>query len=326
MGFKLFGPRDLREKRAFEGFLFVLPWIIGFFLFIAWPMFFSLYLGFNKVNPAGFLTRFVGLRNFKRAFSLDIEFVPILLESLRDVVIETPVIIVFSLTIAILLNRKLPGRSLLRALFFLPVVIGSGYVLKELMNQGIGGISIALGVESGTGMALDASGQAVETSVQVQTPNVVNISGYINEFLGPSMAAGINEFLNRLGLTLWRSGIQILLFIAGLQGISKSLYEAGRIDGANEWTLFWKVTLPVISPIMLVVIIFTIVDSFTDVFNPVLHYIKQQAFPSQEFGDASARDFGYSSALSWIYFLIIFSLIMLVNFLMRKRIFYQGER
>jgi ABC-type sugar transport system permease subunit len=290
MGFKLFGPRDLREKRAFEGFLFVLPWIIGFFLFIAWPMFFSLYLGFNKVNPAGFLTRFVGLRNFKRAFSLDIEFVPILLESLRD------------------------------------VVIGSGYVLKELMNQGIGGISIALGVESGTGMALDASGQAVETSVKVQTPNVVNISGYINEFLGPSMAAGINEFINRLGLTLWRSGIQILLFIAGLQGISKSLYEAGRIDGANEWTLFWKVTLPVISPIMLVVIIFTIVDSFTDVFNPVLHYIKEQAFPSQEFGDASARDFGYSSALSWIYFLIIFSLIMLVNFLMRKRIFYQGER
>ncbi len=316
MGTRVFGTRTLRQKRAIEGFLFVVPWIVGFFLFVAWPMFTSLRISFTKVNIANFSTRFLGLAHYKRIFVLDINVVPALLGTLRDIVIQTPIIIVFSLSIAILLNKKLKGQGILRALFFFPVVISSGYVMQELLNQGIGGLSMALGVQSGADTLVSAAGaQAAGEVIAAQTPSVVNVSDFLIRFVGPQIAEGINEFLNRLGLTLWRAGLQILLFIAGLQGISPSLYEAGRIDGANEWTLFWKVTLPVISPIMFAVFIFTIVDSFTDVFNRILHIVK---------GYFSDGNYGYGAAISWLYFMMIFVLIMLVLFAIRKRVFYQG--
>ena len=299
-----------------EGLLFVLPWIISFLLFVGWPLVFSFFLSFNKVNPVRFQTTWLGLGNFSRAFVLDMEFVPIMLNTLRDVAINTPIIIVFSLSIALLLHRKFIGRTVLRAIFFLPVVIATGYVINELLGQGVGGLSMVLGVESfaeGTNVA----GFTFEVA-QRETTNFLNVSQFLNEFFGPEIAKGINEFLNKMGLTLWRSGIQILLFLAGLQGISFSLYEAGKIDGANEWTLFWKVTLPMISPILFVVIIFTIVDSFTDVFNNLLHYVHEVAFIK--------RKFGYSAALSWMYFLTIFAIIGAVMLVLRKRIFYRGEK
>lgn len=312
-------PGGLQRLRAREGLWFIVPWVAGFVAFVAWPLFFSLWLSFNRVNPAGFSTRWTGLQNFARAFVVDIDFLPILLGTVRDVVLETPVLLVFSLAVAILLNKNLPGRALLRALFFLPVVIGSGYVMQELLGQGVGGLSVVLGVEGGPEATLTVGGAQVSTqAVTPETPNVVNISAFLNEFLGPQAATGINEFLNRLGLTLWRSGIQILLFLAGLHGISQSLYDAGRIDGANEWTLFWTLTLPMISPIIVAVLIFSIVDSFTDVFNEMLPYIRQQAF--------AERNYGYSAALSWIYFGIILALILAILAIMRRRIFYQGQR
>ena len=306
----------LTQKRSMEGLLFVLPWIISFLLFVGWPLIFSFFLSFNKVNPIKFRTTWVGLKNFSRAFVLDMEFVPIMLSTLRDVAINTPIIIVFSLSIALLLHRKFVGRTALRAIFFLPVVISTGYVINELLGQGVGGLSMVLGIDS-FAEGTDVAGNTFEVA-QRETTNFLNVSQFINEFFGPEIAKGINEFLNKMGLTLWRSGIQILLFLAGLQGISFSLYEAGKIDGANEWTLFWKVTLPMISPILLVVIIFTIVDSFTDVFNNMLHYVYHVAFKK--------HNFGYSAAISWMYFLVIFAVIMIVILLIRKRIFYRGER
>ena len=110
----------LRKKRAVEGFMFVLPWIIGFAAFVAWPLFYSLFLSFQRVNPAGFRTRYIGMTNYARAFVMDINFVPMFLETFRDVILETPIILVFSLSVAILLNKNLRGRAALRALFFLP--------------------------------------------------------------------------------------------------------------------------------------------------------------------------------------------------------------
>jgi ABC-type sugar transport system permease subunit len=315
-GIEILRNPTLKQKRSIEGFLFVLPWIISFLMFVGWPIFFSLFLSFTKVNPVKFQTRFVGLRNYTRAFVLDMDFVPIMLNTIRNVALNTPVIIVFSLSMALLLNRKLPGQTIMRAIFFLPVVISSGYVINELLGQGVGGLSMVLGVEN-IAQGTSSTGQTFEV-VQTETTNFINISRILNEFVGPEFATGINEILNKLGLTMWRSGIQILLFLAGLQGISYSFYEAGKIDGANEWTLFWKVTLPMISPILYVVIIFTIVDSFTDVFNDILHYVHAIAFTD--------HNFGYSSAISWMYFIVIFAMIMLVSLFIRKRIFYRGEK
>lgn len=307
----------LRQQRSLEGVLFVLPWVAGFALFFAWPLVYSLVLSFARVSPAGFRMTFIGLDNYVRAFQGDIEFLPRLWRTLSGVVLDTPIIIVFSLVIAILLNRKLPGRALVRALFFLPVVIASGWVIQELFRQGVGGISVALGVtsEKAATVTLSTGGSV---SAGAKTPSIVDITALLTEFLGPRLSAGINAFLNRLGLTLWRSGIQIVLFLAGLQGISRSLYEAGRIDGASEWVLFWRVTLPIISPILLAVIVFTVVDSFLDSFNEVLEYIRATGFGKSLFG--------YAAALSWIYFLFVFALLLVVLALMRRRVFYRGMR
>jgi ABC-type sugar transport system permease subunit len=198
------------------------------------------------------------------------------------------------------------------------VVIASGYVIQELFSQGVGGLSVALGVQGGTGGAVALpSGGTVASSAK--TPSVVNATALLAEVLGPGVAAGVNESLNRLGLVLWRSGIQILLFLAALQGISRSLYEAGRIDGASEWVLFWRVTLPIISPVMLAVVVFTVVDSFMDTFNnPILDYVRKTAFERAKYG--------YAAALSWIYFLLVFAVLIVLLALMRRRVFYRGER
>jgi ABC-type sugar transport system permease subunit len=306
----------LTRLRAREGRLFVLPWVIGFLLFVAWPLGYSLFLSFQKVSPAGFRTTYVGIRNYADAFVTDAKFGPYLLVSLRTVLLETPVILVFSLAVAVLLNRNLPARGVVRALFFLPVVIGSGYVIYELFQQGVGGLSVALGgaaSQSGV-LSLPTGGVAGGTRVG----STVNAARILRQFLGVGLAEGIDTLLNQVGLSLWRSGIQIILLLAGLQGISTSLYEAGRIDGANEWTLFWSVTFPILSPIMVAVVVFTVVDSFTDVFNDVLNYIRMQAFIK--------TNYGYASALSWIYFLVIFALLGAVLAWVQRRVFYRGNR
>lgn len=306
----------LTRLRAREGRLFVLPWVAGFLLFVAWPLGYSLFLSFHKVSPAGFRTSFVGLRNFADAFVTDALFVPYLLESLRTVLVETPVILVFSLAVAVLLNRSLPARGVVRALFFLPVVIGSGYVIYELFQQGVGGLSVALGgatASSGV-LALPTGGVAGGARIG----GTVNATRVLRQFLGVGLSEGIDALLNQVGLSLWKSGIQIILLLAGLQGISRSLYEAGRIDGANEWTLFWSVTFPILSPIMVAVVVFSVVDSFTDVFNTVLGHIRTQAF--------SKTNYGYASALSWIYFLVIFALLGAVLAWVQRRVFYRGSR
>lgn len=291
-------------------------------LFVAWPLCYSLYISFCSVKPAGFSTRFIGFRNYARAFLIDVEFLPMLAGTIWNVVIDTPIILFFSLSVAILLNRNLAGQGIFRVIFFLPVVIGTGVVIQELLGQGVGGLAVALGVEGGVGTGASIGmAQAGEVAAQVtnaQTPNIVNVSRIIFEFLGPNISKGVNDFLNRLGLTLWRSGIQILLFLAGLQGISSSLYESARIDGASEWTLFWKVTIPMISPVVLAVIIFTIVDTFVDIFNPVLQYVRTVGF--QQF------KFGYSAALSWLYFISVFILILIVMLTYGRRVFYRGEK
>jgi ABC-type sugar transport system permease subunit len=306
----------LEKKKSIAGMAFISPWILGFALFIAWPLFFSLFISFADVNPAGFTTRFIGLRNYIRAIGVDIEFLPLLGNTVLNVVLDTPIILVFSLSVAVLLTRNMKGQTLFRAIFFLPVVVSSGYVIKEFFNQGIGGLSIALGIKETAGVVPSELGGGMGP----QTPNIINISSLLGEYLGPQIADTTSKFLSRLGLVLWRSGIQILLFIAGMHGISSSLYESGRIDGANEWTLFWMVTLPILSPVILASIIFTIVDSFTDVFNDVLHYIEEIAFKS------AMPEFGYSAALSWIYFLTVFLIIIIVMIIIGRRVFNRGEK
>src|ERR671927_306282 len=239
---------SLTMQRTLEGYFFVSPWVLGFLVFMAWPLFQSFYLSFHELQATSLSDlKFRGTDNYKEAFFIDARFLPRLLTTLQQNLLDVPVIMVFSLFSAILANQKIRGALAFRGVFFLPLVIGSALVIRQLFDQGVGGLVLSRGV---------------------------NIQDLAFQYLGPDAAQGINDLLNRLLFVLWRTGVQMLIFLAGLNAISPVLYEAARVDGATDWDRFWKVTLPLLSPVILVNLVYTLVDSFTDAFNQVLAYIQ----------------------------------------------------
>lgn len=255
------------------GLLFVSPWILGFLVFTAFPLFYSFYLSFQKVKitTSGINTEFINFGNYQYAFAVDADFLGMVTKYLRELIISVPIIIVFSLIISLLLNQKIKFRGLFRTIFFLPVIISSGPVLKQLMAQGITTIP---------SISSYSFYQALNT----------NPSGFFNSIL--------LYLINNLITILWFSGVQILIFLAALQKIDKQVYEAAHIDGASNWEAFWKITLPSIVPMIIVNTIYTIVTYSISSLNPIIEHIQSSMFNIN-------TGFGYASALSWIYFLII---------------------
>ncbi|WP_312025107.1 carbohydrate ABC transporter permease [Listeria booriae] len=268
-----------RRNRDNVGYLFILPWIVGFLIFTAFPIIYSIYLSFFKVTitTRGIQTVFVKFQNFQQAFTGDIDFLNKVWTFTKEIFIAVPLIVILALIIAILLNQDIKFRGFFRTIFFLPVIIASGPVLAKLMGQGI--TSIPAVKESFIyQMALDNS----------------------DFFLAPVLI----YILDNTIVLLWFSGVQILIFIAALQKMDPQAYEAAKIDGASTWEIFWKITLPSLYPMIFVNIIYTTVMYSVSTLNPVIDHIKVNMFKLQS-------GFGYSSALSWIYFVII-SLILLI--------------
>jgi len=286
---------SLTTRRALKGYVFIAPWLIGFALFVASPFIRSFIISFQKVDMLmGFKMSWVGIANYKEAFFVDERFVPLLLGTIRNSIIDVPIILVFSLVVAFLCNQDIRGAMFFRAIFFLPVVIASGLVVEQLFHRGVG-------------------------QELVSFMRNMDVAGIIFIYFGSKAAQFFVELMNRITLVLWRSGVQILIFLAGLQGISPTLYEAAKVDGASDWASFWKITLPMLSPIILVNVIYTIVDSYTDIFNAMLNFIKNAAFTGQ-------FRLGYAAALGWTYFIIIFVIIAIVFFWAQRWVFYSGER
>lgn len=268
------GRLSMEKKRSFEALIFLAPWLVGLCLFFIGPIVTSIRLSFSEiVKMNGFQMGFVGLENYQHIFFYDINFVPMFLQTVTDTLLNTPICLVFSLVIAILINRPMRGRSFFRAAFFIPVLLGTGYVMKQMLGMGADGTSITTGI---------------------MVPQL------IADLLGHSLTEFLQGVLDRITVVLWKSGVQIVLFLAGLQGISSSLYEAARVDGATEWEMFWKITLPMISPVILMNMVYTIVAFFTDATNPIIDYIYEQSFTNQQFG--------HGAAMSWVYF--AFALLM----------------
>jgi ABC-type sugar transport system permease subunit len=285
----------LKKRNAISGFLFISIWIIGFLGFFLLPLFqnFQLSLTDARLNTITDDTyEYIGIQNYIEAFTVDIEFVPYLVETTQNLVLDVPIILAFSLAVAWLVVRPGPFRVAFQAIFFLPVVIGSAVVIGRIFD--FFGNSLIL-----------FQGQAAQEFLFI--------------YLGDRMPTFMN-FLGRSVFVLWRSGVQILIFIAGLKSIDPSLYEAAEVDGANIWNSFWKITLPMLSPVILFNIVYTIIDSFTDYFNTVLRYIRVVTFQSSE------MRMGYPSAMGNIYFLIIFVLVVIVFGLLSRITFYRGER
>jgi ABC-type sugar transport system permease subunit len=285
----------LRKQQIIWGYIFISPWILGFAVWVAWPLGRSLLLSFQKLTDIQQLqTEWAGWANYLEALVADISFLPSLLVTLRDLALNLPLILVFSLTLALLLSRV--GRALgtLRAIFFLPVIIGSAGVVGQLYNVGYGQALMAGGV--GGGSALDSAAGSV---MGIMTP--------------------VEALVQRLSMLIWHSGVQILLFVAGLHSVPASLYDAAAVDGASGWESFWKITLPMLSPVILVAAIYTVVDTVTDPLNSTVSYIMNVSLMSRMRLD-------YGSALGWLYFILVFLVLTLIWVLSSRMVFYAGGR
>jgi ABC-type sugar transport system permease subunit len=273
-----------RWRHFTEGYLFVSPWMIGFFLFMAIPLGQSLYYSMNdlKLSKEGLLAAYVGWKHYSDAFTTDIAFLPLLKQTITSMLQQVPLIMIFSLFSALLLNRPSRGRVIFRGIFFMPVIIASGAILKKLLEQGVA--KLPLFTDS--------------------------LFDQLNLFIPDSILEPFFQFSGSLTLVMWDSGVQILIFLAGLQTISASLYEAARCDGATKWECFWKITFPMIMPMIFVNTLFSIVNSFTKADNLVMGYI-QNVVNSQ-------NKYDYAAALGWIYFVIIFIILIFVFLIFRK--------
>jgi len=296
-------PGGLLRRKANAGRIVTYFWLLGFLLFVAGPLVQSVRYAFSNVeisfgrvalNPIGF-------SNFAQAFTIDAEFVPLLIDSVIVIFVDILLITFFSLFVAVMLNRKFHGRALLRALFFLPVIITSGALVFVMQS--------------------DVSAQFAGASGQQGMPmlQTVDFKEMLMTLTNNNPAVEVlTDTIDRVYQIIWKSGVQILLFIAGLQSISPALYESASVEGSTGWESFWKITLPMISPIIVINLVYTIIDSFTDYNNPLLRYIEETAF-------GSMLNFGYSAALAWIFFLIISIFLLLSVGILSRKIFYMND-
>lgn len=264
-----------------EGMLFVSVWFIGFLCFMLYPLLSSLKISFTKSTLMNLMNGdYVGMGNYKTVIT-DPNFGPVFVDTLLAALIDIPIIVIFALFIATLLNKAFIGRTFFRSVFFIPVIL-SGVIMKFMFDQQLGHISI-----------FDELGGGKEA---------------LNAMFG-------DAFVSRIGLIMWRSSVEILIFLGGLQGIPRSQYEAAEVDGATSWECFWKITLPYISPIILLNFIYAAVDSFTDPLSPMMAFIKLKMF----------SDFGYAAAMSWMYLITVMIVIVVFLGIGRRFVYYAGE-
>jgi ABC-type sugar transport system permease subunit len=280
-------------KMALEGYMFLLPWIIGVLGFVVYPLTFSLYLSFHKINiladGSGLDYEFIGWENYLYAFFRDNVFPIELFLFLREALIIIPITVIFALLVSILLNQKLPGRMLYRTIFFLPVIFATGQVILELFREGQGEIPF------------------------MEQYDIITI---VYQTFPKYLAEPILGILKKFVIILWYSGVQVIIFLAAYQTISPTTYEAAQIDGVTPWESFWKITFPAIVPFILLNLIYTVVELSMNPFNPILRHVRA-SINEVELG------FGYASSLGWIYFVFVFFLIGLFVYLSK---FLKGRR
>ena len=299
---------SLDRKKARAGWVFVLPFVIGFVLVYLPIIWNSIYMSFHSlhiVTGGGFTLEFVGLENYENALFKDPGFVQTLITGLGELAFDIPAILIFSLFMAVLLNQKMAGRAVFRAIFFIPVILSTG-IMEAIEGQNILGTMME-GTES-----IDGS----QTSAANQIVSVMDIERLFSSMkMGQELVVVVVQIVNQIYDIVNRSGVQMLIFLAGLQSISPAIYEACRIDGCTAWETFWKITFPMISPMILVNAVYTIIDSFTTNSNSVMTYINSVYQGSE--GQV------LSSAMAWMYFIIVMLILAAVVGIFSAFVFYQ---
>lgn len=288
-----------RKQKALWGFIYVLPWLLGFILFFLIPLLTSLIYSFSTVNAnsQGVSSTWTGFNNYLTAFTVNTNFNRMLTEAIVDMVVNVPLIVIFSLFIAVVLNQKFIGRSFARSIFFLPVILTSGVILT------LESTSLVMAVNE-----QDAnSGSLINALSSFELERLMLEVG-VSETIVNYLTGAVDRIYEIVSL----SGVQILIFLAGIQTISPQLYEASKIEGATGYEAFWKITFPMVSPLILVNMIYTIIDSFSQ--NELVTLIRTTAF--------SQFDFGLSSAMAWIYFLAISLILLISTYLVSRKVFY----
>lgn len=281
--------KTYQQRQNKLGYLFMLPWILGFLLFTAFPFVATIYLSFTDVKSTilGFEINFTGFNNYVTAFFKNTEFLPALLAFLAMIIPYTFVIVIVSFIIASMLNKITVGKAVLRTIYFLPVIIMSGPVMYQLLDS-------------------DATTTMAEAGRKFSDIFILQMIASYSPKL-ESLLVGVFE---ELTVILWFTGIPIVLFINGLQKINYSLFEAAKIDSANSWQILWKITIPIIKPIALVVTVFTIAQLGTYDTNPVYALIKDAT-------NNTSGGLGFAATYAWIYSLIVL-IIMGLAFLIFK--------
>lgn len=290
--------RGIEEQRARVGFSFVSIWIIGFAVFTLYPMIESLVYVFSDIDISTNEKTFVGLTNLDYIFNTDPYFVRYITESLGDLLYQIPMILIYSTFFGMVLNQKFIGRTLVRVIMFFPVIVASGLVMNIL-----NGDYVAQQLLTGDKSSALFNADVIRTfllKMNLSVDLVDMLSGWANNIFQLS----------------WKSGIQIILVLAGLQGISTSVYEAAKIEGATGWEIFWKISLPMISPILLINIVYTVVDSFTDLSSPVMKYIVEQQ---------NQLRLELASTMAWIYSILVFAMVGIVFAVVGKLVVYSNK-
>lgn len=294
---KLKKGHGIEELKARYGFMFILPWLIGLIIFFFIPIVQSVIYSFSDVVASGG-SKWVGIKHYRELLVSDPNYPKLLTDSLVELAYSLPIILVLSLILAMMLNQKFRGRIFFRALYFLPVIIATGYVMKMIFTTTDDSLT-----EMGASAGMSSGLITVE-----DLTDVFNFSPEIAEFISTT----INGIFN----LIWSCGIQIVLFLSGLQSIPATLYEASRVEGATKWEEFWFITFPMLSRITLLVAIFTMVELFTNERNPLIEQVYLKIRGAQ---------YDVPSAMIWFYFIIVVAVMGIIIFLFNKFIVKRYE-
>ncbi len=290
--------RGIEKLKSRYGLMFVLPWLVGIVLFMILPIIQSVIYSFSNVyvTDIGTQTEFVGLAHYDYLINRDPQYLDMLKAAVSSITYRLPLIIILSLIIALLLNQKFIGRTFFRAIYFLPVIIATGAVMNLIFTT-----TTSSDITSGT--------STVTSVVSVDT-----IMNFLD--LPSSLAKDVTKITNDIFNIVWSCGIQIVLYISGLQTIPASIYEACHVEGATKWEQFWFITFPMLGRVTLLVIVFTAVELFTDSQLKLIENISTRM---------TGGKYDETSAMLWFYFIIVIAIIGLILLVYNKALLKKWE-
>lgn len=292
--------KSIESLRSRYGLMFISPWLLGIALFFIYPILRTIWFSLADVSlsSSGIASSFLGLENYKQILSVDPDYTNNLASGITSVLTKLPLILVISLIIAIVLNQNFKGRVFFRGLYFLPVIIATGTVIN-LISASTGKNVMSAGMTS------EISSSMIDFDLVLEK---LNLPSVISDYLAMALS-GIQD-------CIWNSGIQIVLFISGLQTIPDSLYEVAKVEGCTKWEEFWYITLPMLSRVILLVIIFTCVELFTMTQNPVM---------VQAYECFSSAEYDTGAAMVLFYFAVVGVIMALVLWILNKLCFRKWE-